>query len=252
MAYQQMAKLYDKLMDAAPYDQWDEITREILNQASISVNQIVDLGCGTGQITTRLAQSGYQMVGVDYSVDMLSYAEQRASEQNLSIQWINQDIRYTEGIIEADAVISYCDVINYITTEEDLNLVFANVADMLKDDGIFIFDIHSLNHVEQDMVNQTFATVDEDLSSIWFCSPGEDSGEMNHDLTFFVKTDGDSYSKFEEYHHQKTFSVGIYQTLLEQNGFQIKNIYGDFSLNEEDVHEETERIFFVAEKRSIK
>lgn len=247
-----MAKLYDKLMDDAPYDQWAIITKEILKQSSIPVKQIVDLGCGTGQITTRLAKDGYQMTGVDYSIDMLSYAEQRAGEEKLSIQWIHQDLRAIEGITQKDAVVSYCDVINYITTIEELHKVFANVADMLNDNGVFIFDVHSLHHVEHDLVNQTFATVEDDASSIWFCSPGEETGEMFHDLTFFVSTDGQSFSRFDEYHHQKTFSVEVYRKILEQYGLQIRNIYGDFSLKKESVHEKTERIFFVAEKRSGK
>ncbi|ASN05169.1 class I SAM-dependent DNA methyltransferase [Virgibacillus necropolis] len=252
MAYEQMAKLYDKLMDEAPYDQWAEMTKEIVKQSSIPVKHIVDLGCGTGQITARLARNGYQMIGIDYSIDMLSYAEQRASEQNLSIQWINQDIRETDGISQVDAVVSYCDVINYITTEEELTLVFANVANMLKDDGMFIFDVHSLHHVEHELVNQTFSTVEDDVSSIWFCTPGEETGEMFHDLTFFVSNAKDSYSRFDEYHHQKTFSIEVYRKLLEQNGFQIRNIYGDFSLKKESLHEKTQRIFFITEKRSIK
>ena len=248
MAYQQMANLYDKLMADAPYDQWAQLTKEILGYANLSINKIADLGCGTGQVTTRLAKIGYQMTGVDYSVDMLSYAEQRASEDKLSIQWINQDLREMDGLTEMDAVISYCDVMNYITTQEELNEVFANVAKMLKENGMFLFDVHSLQHVENDLVNQTFATVDEDMSSIWFCSEGDEPGEMFHDLTFFVST-GKSYVRFDEFHHQKTFSIAEYRNLLELNGLQIRNIYGDFSLKAESLHENTERIFFVAEKR---
>lgn len=252
MAYQQMAGLYDKLMDDAPYNQWADVTKEVFKQSSIPVKQIVDLGCGTGQITTRLATEGYQMIGVDYSIDMLSYAEQRATEEKLSIQWIHQDLRDIEGITQMDAVVSYCDVINYITTVEELHTVFANVADMLKDNGTFVFDVHSLHHVEHDLVNQTFSTVEDDISSIWFCSPGDEPGEMFHDLTFFVSTDEESYARFDEYHHQKTFSVEVYRKILEQHGLQIRNIFGDFSLKRESPHEKTERIFFVAEKRSGK
>lgn len=251
MAYQQMANLYDKLMADAPYDQWAKLTKDVLKQSTIPVHNMVDLGCGTGQITTRLANMGYQMTGLDYSVDMLSYAEQRASEQRLSIQWINQDLREMEGLTGMDAVVSYCDVMNYITSQEELHVVFSHVAKMLKENGLFIFDVHSLYHVANNLVNQTFATVDEDMSSIWFCSEGDEQGEMFHDLTFFV-SNGESYSRFDEFHHQKTFSIEKYQNLLEQNGLQIRNIYSDFSLKSESTLEKAERIFFVAEKRSGK
>ncbi|WP_430785139.1 class I SAM-dependent DNA methyltransferase [Virgibacillus flavescens] len=252
MAYQEMARFYDKLMDTAPYTQWAEMTEEILKNSSIPVKSIVDLGCGTGQLTTRLANSGYQMIGIDFSSEMLSYAQQRASEKKQTIQWINQDIRETEGIAEMDAVISYCDVMNYITSEEELNLVFANVESMLKNNGLFIFDVHSLYHVENNLVNQTFATVEDDMSSIWFCSEGESKGEMYHDLTFFISGEQETYKRYDEYHHQKTFSIEFYKKLLEQNGLQIRNIYGDFSMNEENLDEKAERIFFITEKRSAK
>lgn len=251
MAYQQMANLYDKLMEDAPYDQWADLTSNVLKQANIPIENMVDLGCGTGQITTRLAKMGYQMTGLDYSADMLSYAEQRASEEKLSIKWINQDLREMEGLKEIDAVVSYCDVINYITSLDELNTVFSHVAKMLKENGMFIFDVHSLYHVANNLVNQTFATVDDDMSSIWFCSEGDEPGEMFHDLTFFVST-GQSYRRFDEFHHQKTHSIKKYQELLEQNGLQIRNMYADFSLKLEILPEKAERIFIVAEKRSGK
>ncbi|WP_099158568.1 class I SAM-dependent DNA methyltransferase [Virgibacillus ndiopensis] len=251
MAYQQMANLYDQLMGDAPYDQWLNFTKEIFRRSGKTINHIADLGCGTGQITTRLAQAGFDTIGIDYSVDMLSYAQQRSSAESLPIQWIHQDLRELEGHTGLDAVVSYCDVINYITTKGELTLVFNNIFKMLRPGGMFIFDVHSMYHVKNNFVQKTFADVNDDISYIWFCSAGDEIGEMYHDLTFFV-ADGDKYVRFEEEHHQRTYSVDFYNDLLEAAGFKIQNLYGDFSLKQESVHEKTERIFFVCEKRSGK
>jgi trans-aconitate methyltransferase len=38
--------------------------------------RILDVGCGTGQLTAEIARSGAQVVGLDYSADMLSQARQ--------------------------------------------------------------------------------------------------------------------------------------------------------------------------------
>ncbi|RDW21740.1 class I SAM-dependent DNA methyltransferase [Oceanobacillus chungangensis] len=249
MAYQQMAFVYDKLMSDAPYDSWINFTMKVIQNSGKQVKEIADLGCGTGEITTKLAERGYVMTGVDYSSDMLAYAEHKASERNVSIQWLHQDLKELEGLANLDAAISYCDVMNYITAEDDIKQVFVRIADSLKAGGLFMFDVHSLQHVEQNYVNQTFADVTDDASYIWFCSEGDEPGEMFHELTFF-SLDGDRYTRFDEYHHQRTYSVNFYKKLLEAAGFENINIYADFSLKEENINDQSERIFFIAEKRS--
>ncbi|WP_249871037.1 class I SAM-dependent DNA methyltransferase [Oceanobacillus saliphilus] len=248
MAYQKMAYLYDKLMLNAPYAEWITFTEAIIKASDNDIVKIADLGCGTGEIATRLAKSGYQMTGVDYSPDMLTYAEHKASEQNLSIQWLQQDLITLNGLTDYDAAISYCDVINYITDPEELKKTFRNIAASLKVGGLFIFDVHSLHHVEQNYINQTFADVTDDASYIWFCAEGEERGEMFHDLTFF-SLEGDKYVRFDEFHHQKTYSIEFYKKLLIESGFENLKLYADFSLKENNIDEKSERIFFLGEKR---
>lgn len=242
-----MASLYDKLMTEAPYDEWVRFTERAFRQSGKQIDRIVDLGCGTGEITKRLAHAGYRVSGVDYSADMLTYADHKANRENVSIQWVCQDLRKLDGLTDLDAAISYCDVINYIVSEEELRTVFKRVADSLKEGGLFIFDVHSLFHIQNHLINQTFADVTDDASYIWFCSGGENPGEMHHDLTFFA-LDGDKYERFEEFHHQRTYSIAFYQQLLKDAGFENLNIYADFSLKPGNVNEKSERIFFVAEK----
>ncbi|MGJ9457030.1 class I SAM-dependent DNA methyltransferase [Oceanobacillus sp. CF4.6] len=249
MAYQQMAYLYDQLMLNAPYGEWINFTEKLIKDSGKTVTKIADLGCGTGEITSRLAESGYHMTGVDYSTEMLTYAEHKASMKNHSIQWVHQDLITLEGLSQYDAAISYCDVINYITAPENLNKTFQNIADSLRAGGLFIFDVHSLYQVEEQYINQTFADVTEDASYIWFCTEGEERGEMFHDLTFFSRVD-EKYMRFDEFHHQKTYPVDFYKKLLLNAGFENIKVYADFSLKENYIDENAERIFFLAEKRS--
>ncbi|HLR61104.1 MAG TPA: class I SAM-dependent methyltransferase [Lentibacillus sp.] len=249
MAYHQMAHYYDLLMEDAPYDKWISFTEQIIHQSGKKIESIVDLGCGTGQITTRLARAGYRMIGADSSADMLSIADQRARAENLTVQWVHQDLRTLTGIENQDMAVSYCDVLNYITEPDELPAVLENAADSLKPGGLFVFDIHSLNHVENHLVNQTFAEVSDAVSCIWFCLEGENQGEMYHDLTFFVENEG-QYARFDEWHHQRTFSVNLFKDLLNDAGFDIQLISGDFSLENDKIDELAERIFITAVKRS--
>lgn len=250
MAYKQMAALYDQLMVDAPYDEWVTFTEAIIKESGKEVTSIIDLGCGTGEITLRLSKQGYDLSGVDYSSDMLTYAQAKSQAEHQEIHWVHQDLRDLSGFENKDVAISYCDVFNYLTTEEDLRRAFDNVAATLKPGGLFIFDVHSVNHVQNALVNQVFTEVTEDVCYIWYCHEGDEAGEMYHDLTFFAADDAQKYDRIEEYHHQRTYAPEFYVQLLNDSGFEKPQIYNDFSLKQSNLGEQAERIFIVAEKRS--
>lgn len=242
-----MAYIYDQFMSDAPYEKWAFFAREMFEKSNKKIKRIADLGCGTGEITSMLAQKGYSLAGIDNSLEMLSLAEQKAFNQNLKIHWLEQDIRLLEGLSGFDAAISFCDVINYITTLDDVKSVFQNTWNLLNDQGIFLFDVHSLYHVKHNMVNNTFAEVTDKTSYIWFCDEGEEQGEMYHDLTFFTLSNN-HYIRFDETHFQKVFSIETYQELLKETGFNIRGIYSDFQFGTNTISMKPERIFFFAEK----
>lgn len=252
MIYGEMASVYDALMENAPYDKWLTFTEVLFKRIPRPVGSVLDLGCGTGQITRRLAASGYETVGVDISEDMLTYADRRAQQEGLSIQWIRQDISQLEGLASFDAAVSYCDVMNYMTTEQALQSAFNRVYDALDQGGIFIFDVHARNYVDEKLVNRTFADAADDIAYIWLCEEGDQAGDMYHDLTFFVRDENDKFDKFSEVHHERTFPVRTYKRLLEFIGFENCKAYADFAPNESFSEEHAERIFFSAIKPSGK
>lgn len=73
-AYTGFAQVYDLFMDNVPYDEWCAYICETLKKHGIADGPVLDLGCGTGELTRRLAACGYDMTGVDVSVDMLQKA----------------------------------------------------------------------------------------------------------------------------------------------------------------------------------
>src|SRR5690625_2888134 len=164
MAYHHISSLYDYLMKQAPYDKWIDFSTTIFNKYGNRIRNIIDLGCGTGEITVRLAQKGYELFGVDYSSDMLAYAEQKAFANNLPIQWYHEDLRELDGFTNLDAAISFCDVIKYITLEKEIKNVFERVYRLLNDNGLFVFDVHSMGYVQNYLMDETFAEVTDGIS----------------------------------------------------------------------------------------
>ena len=246
--YTNFALLYDQLMSDSPYDEWIKFTNYFL--ANKKVEKVVDLGCGTGEITVRLAKQYDEIYGVDQSTDMLTIAHHKAIEKNVPhITWIEQDIRNLTGFSNVDVFISYCDVINYIVELDDLQNLFQNVYNSLAKNGLFMFDIHSMEHVEKNLTDQTFAYKNDELAYIWYCSSGETKGEMFHDMTFFYRHEQETvYERFEEIHHQRTYDLETYEQLLRQADFHKINFYADFSVEKAFSEKNSERIFIVAEK----
>ena len=75
-AYTSFAQVYDLFMDNVPYEEWCEYLKEQLSSYGIEDGLILDLGCGTGKMTRRMADFGYDMIGVDNSMEMLEIARE--------------------------------------------------------------------------------------------------------------------------------------------------------------------------------
>lgn len=250
MEYGKMATVYDKLMGDAPYDLWLDFVKELLADKSVNLKDLVvaDYGCGTGEMTRRLAAETKHVYGVDLSSEMLTEAAAKI-EPNLGrkVTWLQQDVSALEGISEIDLAVSFFDVLNYVVEEAALERYIKNVYESLTEDGCFIFDVHSMHQIENHYLGETFAVVLDTVSYIWFCTGGEYPGEMHHDLTFFVQ-DGEKYERFDECHHQRTHTVSYYVELLKKVGFRKVSWYSGAHKESLYSDENAPRIFFLAEK----
>lgn len=247
MSYERFAYLYDNLMKDAPYDKWVEIVLAKLKQYKVEGKQLLDLACGTGELSVRLSKAGFHVTGVDLSSDMLTVARAKADENGQLIRFFQQSMAELEGLGQFDAVCIFCDSLNYLETEEDVMNTFKSVSHHLKKGGLLLFDVHSIYKMNQIFLNETFALVEDDISYIWQCYKGNYPNSIEHDLVFFVlDEDTGQYDRFEELHVQRTFSVHEYENWLKEAGFEILDIFADFY--DSQPSDNSERIFFIARK----
>ncbi len=62
-AYQKFALVYDLFMDNAPYDDWTAYILALWERLGVKPGLVLDLACGTGNMTVRLAEKGCDMIG---------------------------------------------------------------------------------------------------------------------------------------------------------------------------------------------
>jgi len=94
--YMGFAYVYDQFMDNVPYEEWSNYLNMLLQEQGIIGGLIAELGCGTGNMTEYLAAAGYDMVGIDFSEEMLAIAQQKKEKSNHDILYLQQDMREFE------------------------------------------------------------------------------------------------------------------------------------------------------------
>lgn len=169
MTYERFAYVYDELMKDAPYEKWLMILTAKLEQYGIGGRKVLDLACGTGEMTVELAQHGFEVTGVDLSDEMLLVANEKAVKLGLSIPLFQQNMAELEGLGQFDCVTIFCDSLNYLRDEEDIVKTFSRVHEHLKEGGLFLFDVHSIYKMEEIFRDNTFAVNGEEVSYIWDC-----------------------------------------------------------------------------------
>lgn len=246
-SYTGFAPVYDLFMDNIPYDQWSLYVIDLLKEYNINDGIVLDLGCGTGNITEPLARAGYDMIGIDNSDEMLNIALDKKYESDLDILYLNQDMRSFELYGTVRAVVSICDSINYITSIDDLVKVFSLVNNYLDPNGIFIFDLNTIYKYTQ-IGDCTIAENRNESSFIWENTFFSDTNINQYDLTIFEKCNNklsdNLYEKFEETHIQKAYSLDEIKEALEKSGLIYVTSYNAFT--HDPVTDTSERIYVIA------
>ena len=62
MNYQKFAHVYDQVMDQQLYEEWtDYAVRSFSHSAKRPVRKVMELACGTGEVSMRLDDKGYEV-----------------------------------------------------------------------------------------------------------------------------------------------------------------------------------------------
>ena len=89
--YAGFAEVYDTFMDNVPYDGWAAYLHGLFREYQVTDGLMLELGCGTGSMTERMAAFGYDMIGVDQSEEMLGVAMEKKMDSGHDILYLQQD-----------------------------------------------------------------------------------------------------------------------------------------------------------------
>ncbi len=243
-----LAQYYDRFV-GADYQDIIAFIDQKLKQYFKDASLICDVGCGSGTVTLGLLERGYDMIGVDGSVEMLSEAlNKRITVPNGDrALFLCQQLPEFELYGTVDCIVSTLDTVNYITDPKDLDRLFYWFRNYLNPDGILIFDINTLYKYQNLLDQHCEVFEDEDVFLAWRSQL--DDGLCYHQITVFSQED-DCYVRQDEEQIQRYYSIEEITGLLISYGFEILSVTDNYS--EQTISEQTQRITFVAKKKEDK
>ncbi len=267
-AYTSFAQVYDTFMDETPYRAWAAYIRQLIDRYGVSRpvkeeeerealeterDLVVDLGCGTGKFTELMASYGYDMIGIDASGDMLAEAMERRDILGHKTMYLEQDMRDFELYGTAGTMVSVCDCVNYLLTDEDLERMFRQVNLFLYPGGLFIFDFNTLYKYRDLIGDTTIAENREDCSFIWENWFYEENHINEYDLTLFtaVHEEGEQgralFEKHVETHYQRGYTLEEIRGAAEKASLEwVLAVDGD---THEEVRDTSGRILVVLREK---
>ncbi len=232
MIYKTLASYYDALViDETFVQELVDYTKKYLKKG-----KIMDLACGSGDLAIALAKLGFFVEATDLSVEMIDIAKSKKDSE--LVNWDVLNMLDLNKLAEYDGITCYCDSLNYLKSYQELEKIIDNVYKALKNNGVFLFDIHSIEALEnykQEYIEEGYI---DDITYQWCIY------SMGENLYYSFIFQDDTGQTFKELHQQFVFDPRIVKKMLESKGFEVKNLT-DF--NKEGIVE-GDKVFFSAIK----
>ncbi|MBC8277563.1 MAG: methyltransferase domain-containing protein [FCB group bacterium] len=203
--------------------QW--IHRRILLRKPV---KILDLGCGPGLYTSRLAKLGHRCTGIDFAPASIEYAQKQAEREEEDCSYVSDDVRNADFGGGYGLVMMVFGALNVFKLPEAKEIL-KKARGALETDGHLLLEVHLLEALRGDGERQTY----------WYSEESGLFSEKPHLLLGERFWDESNSTVIERYYiigaaggEVKQYSAGMqayseeqYAELLEGCGFRRMEFY---------------------------
>lgn len=240
--FNEIAYYYDDLMAGVPYELWVRYIEDILRRLEYHPRTVLDVACGTGNVSEVLASRGYQVVGVDISEQMIEVARSKAS----NVEYHAQDVAELKLGRRFDLAVSLFDSLNYVTDIEQLRRGIRRVAEHLVQGGLFIFDVNTIYALSHHFFDQANLASEREPRYVWRSEYDHATRICTVDMTFEVTGNDGETRQFKEVHIQRGHTLEELTQWLIEAGFEVVETFHAYRFRRPS--RRSDRVFFVARK----
>ena len=215
------------------------ITRLIEHINPSANSRMLDVACGKGRHSKFLAEQGFDVTGIDISMESITYAKQYESD---NLQFFQHDMRLPFWINYFDYAFNFFTSFGYFATRREHDDAIRTISQSLKPTGMVLFDYLNVHYIEDRLVHNEMKEIEGTGYEIhrW------------HDENYFYKKitvrDASLDKPYEFVEKVAKFSLGDFTDMLSFQNMQVTEVYGDYNLNAYDVRK-TPRMVIMAKKR---
>ena len=226
-AYEALAGVYDALTEDVGYRRRADYLEKLFQKSEIPVHTVLDLACGTGEMTAILTERGYELIASDASPDMLARAREKAA--GLAGEppvFLHQTMTGLDLYGTVDAAVCCLDSLNYLTSPKDVQKAFQRLHLFIAPGGILIFDVNSVEKLAS-LDGQVFLDEREDVYCVWRTEYEKRSRICSYWMDIFTRRPDGGWSRSGEEHRQRGYTVDELRMWLMDAGFTRVRAYGD-------------------------
>jgi len=204
-------------------------------------SHMLDVACGKGRHSKTLSSLGFNVTGIDISVDSIAYAKQF---ENDNLKFFVHDMRLPAWGNYFDYALNFFTSFGYFKTRREHDDAIRTIVKSLKPGGQFVIDYLNVHYAEEHLIRNEAKQIGETIYDIhrW------------DDVTHFYKkitvTDPSLANPIEFTEKVAKFSLGDFTDMLAFQGMQVQEVFGDYQFNSYDVRK-TPRLILIARKGTL-
>ena len=187
--YRAFAAFYDRLTRDVNYPKRAEYIPRFLKGTIRRANLRFCLIWHAAPAVSRLelAARGFEIIGVDSSVEMLSIASAKASDAGPPLMLVCQDMRGLDLYGTVDGAVCLLDSLNHLCSTRELAEVFKRLFLFVKPGGLLGFDVNTKHKHHNVLGDNSFVFEEEDFVCIWRNRLNKRTCEVDMQLDFSSK-----------------------------------------------------------------
>lgn len=224
--YDLLALVYDAIPPGQAYQSVLHQAQTLFQRHGARIERILDLACGTGSATVSLAASGYSVIGMDLSPEMVRAARRKAEVAGVDVQFAVGDMRDFDLPAPVDAILCLGDAVNHLLEMTDLTRAFRCMARALAPGGYLVFDVNTRRGLEE-WDGEISAADAGDFAYIWECSLNELTGVTTVRASFFLPDPSPPhFRRYQEVFYERAWPLAVLDALMRQCGLEPLGVFG--------------------------